>query len=353
MLDGIIGMNKLKYAKLKELEWLSKNHSDTELDLYIDLASIFSRLYIKNNVSDVLNYSGNPVVAIISGVINIVAHYRKYIYSMGYSNKIYLIFNPSIPIYQASILSYGHKHFDKYSKANADYKALNDIIDKALMGIRDICNHVNDLYFPDTNKIEDYVAVAHLMDVDRKTLVISNYEEYYLLLPYNDITILSTRKNSYIVNRDNVIEKMLESSKFDSKYISYKLLSHIFTIIGIKNREVKAALGFGRVKALRLLERLLDEEMITNDISIKQLLRIISHGVDEDVVADLYARYQMLDVKFATKAITKGQAARIENTCIDMYDRSGLEEINNNVHNEHVIDFISLYKSSVERLSWG
>lgn len=349
MMDLIIGMHKIKYSTLDDI---MKLRDDCDIvNLFIDVHTIISKIYRKTENTEWINTGNNNDMFLAIDLLNLAAHYRRYLYKKGKSNRIFFVFDNKIPRYQSELISYGNIYFDRYSEANIAYRELNEFVERVMSNFHKLCVYFEDISFIKTSGIDDSVKIQYLINkFSGQNFIMSKYEHMFQLIN-NDNTeiILPNRDNSYIINRNNLYDNILDKLKFRPSHVDYQIFNIYLTVQGLKCRDVPSMSIRGRVKVLQLLDYMISEEFITNTVSLKTFSAMFKDVMrfDDEEVAVMERRYKALNAKLGAMALSSSEKSSIDNQIFHLFDRDKIEALNNKLPSDKQISFLDLYKNKV------
>lgn len=232
-------------TKLINKEYAGSNANT--LNLFIDVNNVLCK------IEDLANrYNVNPSsnLVIMSGLINMAAHYRQFFRSRyGCATRIWLINsinNVISPLYDQSFL---------YAKNHP--KNISTMIDGELMEM--VCNYIPDVMYYQCS-VEFTTGVAYIISKENNTfpsLVITKDNFAFQLAGHQNVKVLRPSKNkngdySYIINSDNLTQTYLQSLKSnETSVIPSSLIAVLMAMTRVPSRGVSSLIHIN--KALELL----------------------------------------------------------------------------------------------------
>jgi len=338
---------KIKYAMYDQsLDSLNFLNPTDSVNVFINLESV---LRLLSGIKDVDRkvYSCNDFNEnIISNIVNLAAHYRKFFRGNNLDTRVYLYmtdlrsteFNEDE--YNSDFRSY---YSVKYSR-NPKYmdmgeKLTNVIIPQA----KEICNYIKGVYLITTNGFDSSLVplIIGSKDPSRKNLVISgeytdtqyslipNYVCHYLRRsPIKSTTTCDLKGHlSALLNKANG-EYNEELNLYSNK--SFYML--LFSVIGDMYRSVEKIPNVGNITLVKWLTQGLKENKITLNTTN---IQTISEVFPEEIRVDVCNNFKCLDMETMFQKLTVEQLNSIDLQLIDKFDHNGLLQLNSTRFYEH------------------
>lgn len=358
MTDILINSSRIKYDILNEL-FDDYPITETTVNFFIDFHDIVYRLYKQDLNADVTNDS-TIVKSLVVSIINTIAHYRRYLSTkLKKNNRIFIIFNKQIPDYQSKQIEYGRYYYDRYSKANANYSGINKALFTAIDFIKEMVQYFENIYFIESNRIEEVDVMRYLFDQypNSANIVMSRNELNFQLVNYNDnVKILyPDRDKSKIFNKRTLFDFILSDKKFRPSYLTPDIYPLYLTMMGLKKRDVDSVTIRGVVKLLKCLDLMVENQMITNKVSINQFVHelgkiITLSDFDKETII---ARYKAISCELSVLSLTETKKKIIDSNIVDLYDQNGLVELNDSLGDKFIMNLSDLNKNKrVGKIEW-
>lgn len=355
MVPLLINSSRIKYSILDDT-FKGHNIPDQTVNLYIDGYYLFYKLYRSEYEIDVYETRIDQFIKdTVIAALNTIAHYRRYIVTrMRKFNRIFIVFNRKSPVYQTELIpKYGKVYYEKLYPTHFQYGALNIIIEQALEMLQDLCNYIEDVYVIDSRKIEDHVTIAYLQTLYNGFNIYFTRNELISLLLENSRSLLlyPKRDDSYVTNSLGYFQNFFSGVKYKPTYLTSEYAKFYFCLSGIKSKSIPATCVRGAVKGARVLDSMIENDSIDIHTSIKSfttnLPKYLGRELTKKEETDLTLLYRAIDVRTAMAAMTNAQKARINSNLINLYDQTGLEELNELVSSED--DVINLTDLNMNR----
>lgn len=342
ILEPLINTHKIKYSVLnnlsKEIEGLKECKN---LNIYINLESLFKSFYGGNVASDVLSLSSEESVTLCSEIANLSAHYRRYFWTRH---------NKNTTIYYYYMNKKPKKNIDMYDdyaksilkkKSSAEFAGVNKVIKDNLRLFTMLSFYLPKVYFALSDGLEPALIPYHFIKKSEDTdanLIISRDPYEYQLLENDNTSILRLKyDDSYIINKDNLVDILLEKLKYKPKNkIDGRYYAKVFPLVSCKSRSVSAMKGYGNVALLKMIDSKYDD--LSPDMSYRLLLSTIGVDLEEDV----FDRYQFMYLTLQYKRLSKVDKIKIEEFIIDKYENRTIMNINSEYFPSNPINLIDI-----------
>ena len=344
----IIGSFYIKEQKLLEMtSYAFAGSKDTSVNIYIDLNSVFKKLFSASYNMDAR--LGDYEIA--SGILNMIAHYRYFFWhKLKVTTNFYFVYsllsNNSLkiyyPMYNSSNISNMNFNRDKY---NLIIKNIS-LLEKIIPYIPDSCITIG--------TVEPCVIMKHIMLTNNSPLpniLLTKDEVTMQLAAMMANTVIYVPKkykgedNSYvIVPSNNGLYKALADKRKCKQYnfkceISSQLYSLLLSIVGVKSRDMNSLISY--TSCIKMLESLILSKKINNSyISIiRNLYEEIS---DKDrnlfINQNVEGRFKALDMEFQYGMYLNNPERLYYKGIQNLYDPVGVHEICDEYFKEYPIN---------------
>jgi hypothetical protein len=329
MIEKIVNMNRIKFTVLDEI-FKDKLKGTKSVSIHIDLHSILEPFYDYKNYEETNWLNDKTNMIITSCIINLCAHYRLYFGKNRIPTKIYMYFGNEKPRNNSShLVEYGYKFFDKYSKDNEDFKPVNKEVYFSLRLIKIIATYIPGIYYIDCGNIEPMNACSYIIlkEPDKYNLVLTKDPLWYQLISMTDTDILRLKRDeSFPVTRENVIDLLLKDSSFKNQFVTYELLSVLYSFAGIKSRDIKGLSGYGYTKITKILNLAIERGIIRSKYThIKNIIDEIYNGNQEEYLINAF---KSIDLTFQLNSLTAAQKELLSDCIKDKYNKRDLKRLN-------------------------
>jgi len=349
MVDILINASRIKYDILSDI-FKDYTIDESYVNFYIDFHSIIYRIYKNEFNSDIIN-DKNLIKCIVVSILNTVSHYRRFLsVKLKKNNRIFIIFNDKIPDYQSSYIEYGRLYYDRYSKANKDYSSINAALEDSLSFVKELCSYFEELYFIDVSRIDEVNTITQLMTkYDGCNIIYTKNElNYQLVNSVNPTFILyPDRDHSKLFNKSNIYDFVLTGKKFRPKHMTAEIFPIYLTLIGLSKRDVPSITIRGMVKIMKVIDLMLENELISNSVSIQEFIYQLSKivTVSESDKELIYNRYMAISYKLGLVGLSSIKKQQIDSCIIDLYDQNGLVKLNDSLGEAYILNISDLNKN--------
>lgn len=358
MTDILINASRIKYDILTDI---FEDHpiTDKSVNFFIDFHDIIYRLYKQDLNADVIN-DPTLVKSIVVSIINTISHYRRYISTkLKKNNKIFIVFNRKIPDYQSKQIEYGRYYYDRYSKANVNYSGINQALFTAVDFIKEMVQYFEDIYFIDSNRIEEVDVIRYLFDKypDSTNIIMTRNELNYQLVNFNNnvLILYPDRDKSKIFNKYTLFDFILSDKKYRPTHLTSDIYPVYLTMMGLKKRDIDSITIRGIVKLLKSLDLMVENQLITNKVSINQFTHELSKIItlsdfDKETIV---ARYKAISCELSVLSLTEVKRKIIDSCLVNLYDQNGLVDLNDSLGDKFIMNISDLNKNKrVGKIEW-
>lgn len=366
MIHYLIGRSRIKYTILDEIFRSVYIPKENHLVFHMDMSSILYRLYREKDLDTIQSVPYEVAVKdLVISIMNTIGHYRRYFTTrLGMSNTIILYFNQVEPSYQSII-------FDKYRSSwykllnikNITFGPINQLVNDAVDFIKGIVPYFDGIYFLSSSGVDDYTAINHVMKSrlykDCYHLIFSRNMLPTQLIGANCSQLYNKRDDSYLISNGTVFKNgILKGRKTGaSDNLTPQSLPFIWTLGGCSDIDLKKSkFANGIADAVKLINPMADQGFFSNSVSIQSFLKEFAKYTTKGSSVELKTipenmvnRYRILNLDLCEAAMTDAQKINLWKGHIDLYDQTGLEEINDKLSsigaNEQLLEITNLNMS--------
>lgn len=340
-MDMIFNSCKFKYTEIDEL--IRKEgyiNNSKKVSLYINLEPIFRKL-IKINIEEYLRVKNQErAFELISNIINLASHYRRYFRKVGVECNIYFYitypFQISFMKNKVFVPEYRNNYKHRFYRNSENYvfiETLNTIIPI----VKIILSYVDGVYLITSNTIEvstiPYIIMKNEKDI-RNHIILTSEKYEYQYVNY-DMNIFRYGKEKRILTKYNIMEYFVGTDQ-----LSPTFLSTIISITGEPYRNITKIKGMGTKKIANLLLKGIELKKIApTSNNIHLLLNLINDKYKNMVVL---SNYYCTDVSYQYSLLTDGDKESIFIQLIDKYDKEALKQINEKYFQNSPIKLLEL-----------
>lgn len=291
---------KMRYKDYDE-SITSKNflYPTDKINLFINLESVFKNISMIPELEKKLVLQRDFRTILVSNILNLAAHYKRFFVSNGLDTKVYL--------YQTNFDSdyfpqfkyndeYRTYYLVKYN-SNPKFIYLTDSLkDDILPEVKTYCEFIPNVYYISAKNIEGSLVPYTIAKEDptRKNLIVTGdiYESQYSFLPnfmvscfhngYNRNSVTSSL-NSYLKEITKKEEKDIPESMV-SIFQNYPFYCTLLSVIGNKIRSIDGVSGVKTMTLFKNIERGLKDNEIQINTSNPNLIGEVFH--DDEVKSD-------------------------------------------------------------------
>lgn len=365
MIRYLIGRARIKYTVLDQL-FRGVYIPQPKVLICVDASAILYRIY-RNKDLDMI-YSVDPDIVIkdlVISFLNTIAHYRRYLITrLNKTNDIIIFFNRTAPDYQTMIYDgYRKNWYQQFHVKHPDFGPLTAIVEEAFNFIQGLAPYFEGVYIVDNVQVDDYTAMYHVINSkyykDWYHLIFSRNMLVTQMVDGSCSVLYNKRDDSYMITNGTVYKNgVLKGRKTAaSENLTPKMLPFIWTLGGCSDIDLKKSkFANGVTDAVKILNPLADQGLITSDMSIQGFLKELSKNVKDNQVElkavpdQMVNRFRLVSLPFSEVALTDSQKINIWKSHIDLYDQTGLEEINDRLSmigsSEELLEITSLNMST-------
>lgn len=259
-------MNAIKYENMIKMTSLAFNgYNDNEINIFIDLYPLMRTL----SKPDYLELK-SPV-DFVSGVLNLAAHYRGFFRRYCQTESTIYIIN-SMNLSKNNMMQYPEYNKDTLHRYSSRTTQMNNIINTNI----DLLNTIIP-YIPDVHMVNSsYESSVVMYDIifkhggNKPNIIISKDPYVKQLVGLIDKTVIYRPKlnDSYYIDRNNVyqsilLERGVKCNNYNFTNISPKLISLLYTLNGLKCRNIKSP--YNIVSSKNIIDRALEDRKLFND----------------------------------------------------------------------------------------
>jgi hypothetical protein len=268
---------KIKYDHLDIIlkEKLQDIRFSSNVNVVVDLKEVFRKIF-RPSILEEEKVNQLMVQELSSDIINVVAHYRNYLYKSGkYSSFYFLYSTKECAIMKEKYDGYKKEYYEGhfYSKEREKRIAL---VSKVAEVLSKILNQIPNCNFIDTSRFDEYVVAKYLVNKvpgNELNLILSNDEIMAQLIGKNTFMIDLRSNESEFIDSKNAVKILLD---VDTK-ISSNLISLIASISGTERYSLENINRIGSKKSVKMVDYLLlkqkifDREYIDFPLKLEEL----------------------------------------------------------------------------------
>jgi len=308
--EGVISQYFVRYDKLSQLiPYAFKGSTATELNIYIDLYSIYHTLYSRSFITEIGDYTD-----FTSMIINMCAHYRSYFKYIGVHTKIFIISSFNIPAINSTIIP----EYNSTMKDKLKNTVVGNMVNLNIELLNILCPYLPDIFFFKSD-YESSCTIFELInrDINTPSLIITKdlypfqisnlVDNVAVLVPskhYPDDTsyIIAPRNSEGNTHRESYwISVILKTNKKSTSYDNMLSISPynqilLHSINSYPSRDIKKCL-----RNINVSKRIIEQVTLGQDIQLSpaDLFNMIDPNTfTEEEKIIIQNRYNTLNVMY-------------------------------------------------------
>ncbi len=282
----ILNETKVKYEHLSTLleDKLIDIRFGNDVNVIVDLKEVI-RKFFRPNVLPEGSKGRNVIEEIASDIINIVGHYRNFLYKRGkYSSFFFLYSKSECDLLKAKHLDYKKEYYAKYFHSVEDAEKV-EVTRKSVEIVERVVNRIPNCRFIDTAKFDEFTVAKFLIQQSKPS-------EVNLILSNDEMMAQLVGKNTFMLNMKGIKTRLLDTANAVSVLtdretkLSVNMLPLLLSIAGAEKYSLDNVNTYGLIKAVKLVEslvaggKLIDMEHV--DFPVKP--ELLSAAVHNDKV---------------------------------------------------------------------
>lgn len=332
-------MMKIKYVDLDNiLSNINNIYVGDNVNVFINLESIFKYLTIMKDLEQKITICNDFYEIIISNLLNIAAHYRRFFINNRCSTKVFLYysdFNSTKYHQDLYVPEYRSYYTIKYSVNPKFIKFTECFTDKILPDTKEILSHVNGVYIMNSHNIESGV-IPYIISkeyADSKNIIIGAelYETQYSLIDnFINLCVIKSKDGplKWLSSADECLHKMFLKEENADEMVSiltssYESYCALLAIMKDKYRSVDGVKGIGPVTLYKSLKQRNINK--SNPIDFNKDTDLF---YDKDAEELFRSNYKAISVMEGYSMLSKSDIKTILDQMIDRFDNNDLMYLN-------------------------
>lgn len=340
----ILGASRVKFDILDSLIRKVPSGKYRMCVLHVDAHAILYRLYQEKDMARIYEDTmGDLVRDIVVGFFNVIGHYRRYLATrLHMDNDIFVYFNRELPAYhKKKYPKFNQKLYQKYDTSNPEFGFTSKAIQKAYEFICGLSPYFEGIYCLDNNGIDDCSLAARFgFSEDNLYIIISRNLYWSQLIRENVVQLYPSRDRSRMLTLDTCFsEGVLHKRRTAARpEILPSMLPLLWTFTDCKSVGVEQGSDcYGSMTAMiKIVNRFASVNWLHPNLSLDQLIDMLQ--LKPVNLQELRDRYAVLNATITSNAITSDQYLRMMSMCYDLFDQTGLEELNEQLVSSNMID---------------
>jgi hypothetical protein len=339
---------KIKYKDYDESLTSKKflNPHD-KVNVFINLESVFKNLSMIMDLEKKIVVQRDVDEILISNIINLAAHYKRFFVDNGLDTKVYL-YNTDFKSEEFNQTKYNEDYRSYYLvkfNDNPKFVLLTEHLkEKVLPDVRTYCEFIPNVYYVSAKNIEGSLIpyIISKVEPDRKNLIIGgdlydtqysfidNFVNHYIHRNYA-ANIICSELGGYL--KDITKKENDEIDIFKPVFNHYSTYCSLMSVLGDRIRSIDGISGYGVMKLYKLIEEGILQNVIQDSTTNPLMLGEIFH--DEDIKEDFVNNYYCSSILPMYQELTDGEITSILTQRVDRIDVNTLRMINNTKFYNH------------------
>lgn len=343
-------MIKIKYVDFDktfdDTEFLSPND---KVNVLINLEMVLKLISTIRDLERKIIDTRDFATIIVSNIINLAAHYRRFFRGNGLDTKVYLYYTDFNSIefneckfYEDFRMFYINKH-----QRNPKYIMLGEILDKEVIPqVRTVLDFVPGVYLIKAENLDAAAipGIIHNFEPKRKNVILTsdivdtqytdnlNYCTYLVKRNSDGLRLFYSMKGyvEYIVKNTSDLTYSQELEFYRNKSFYGLLIS----CLGEKYRSLDGVPGIKSSNLIKLLDRSIRDKIITSTTTELSLLLDVFPEILRDAVE---CNFKCLAIEEILRRVTKTQESKISTQLVDRSDNNSLMKLNSMIFFNHPI----------------
>lgn len=340
---------KLKYAAYDEsLTSMDFLKPTDKVNVFINLETVWKNISMVSELEKKILVQHDFTEIMISNILNLAAHYKRFFTSNGLDTKVYL--------FHTDLTS---DEFDQF-KYNEDYRAyyltkFNDNPKFALFSerlnyniipdIKTYCEFIPDVYYISAHNIEGSLVpyIISKLDPTRKNLIIGgelydtqysqidNFVNHYIHRTFNTNKTYSDL-SGYL---KDITKKENDEDNLNKAFSNYNFYCGLLAVLGNKVRSIDGISGFGPIKFKDSLTDAINKNDISENTSNPEIIGCIFN--DGETKEEFVNNFYCSSILAMYDELTDSEKTSILKQLLDRSDKNTLEALNKSKFKDHPI----------------
>lgn len=352
-IEPIINMFKIKFVVLDKII-SEKITSGEHINIFVNLETIFDRLYVYNTTKDVIkDLRGSERISLSSEIINLISHYRYYFNkTFGVTSTFFLYYGNTKPSYNCSVYSfYDYSSFERKAMNNTNHHEANLYIEDNLNLVKVVIDYIPDCYYIDTDDIEKslvpyYIIEAHCSQHRHHVNLILSRDVYDLQFPTrpNTFVLHLDRDDSVLIGKDDIWAFYSKVNQINQDtFLAPELISLVYSLAGVKTRNIKGIHMVGAARAIKFIERMVSNGDIAN--SLLQDVERLNDILNPKYAGVVIPNFQIIDLAHQYLQLTTRQKYNVDKALeTNKYDLEALMSLNVEYYAQNPIEINRVFR---------
>lgn len=311
-----------------------------KINVFINLETVFKYLSMINDLEKKLILQKKFDIILVSNIINLAAHYKRFFVNNGLDTRVYL-YHTDLESTNFPQRKYNDEfrlyYLLKYND-NPKFVYLTDALKSSILKeVKTICEFIPRVYYLSGLNIEgsQIPYIVGQDDTSRKNIIISGefYDTQYSLIPNYFISYLHSTVG-YRTVCNNIRECLKEVTKkendelnsFCKTYENYGMYCSLLSVLGDRLRSIDGINGVGP----KILEKYIYQGIARNEIQLSTtnpgMIGNIFH--DEDIKNEFTDNYYCSSIIAGYEELSMSHKLSVLNQRKDRLDIDSLKKLN-------------------------
>ena len=343
-------MVKVKYVDF------DKTFDDTEfisptdkVNVLINLEMVLKLLSTIKDLERKIIDTKDFVPIVVSNIINLAAHYRRFFRGNGLNTNVYLYYTDfnstefnECKYFEDFRMFYINKH-----QRNPKYIMLGEILTKEVIPqVKTMLDFIPGVYFVAAENLDAAAVptIIHNIDATRKNVILTSdiidtqYSDGYSYCTYllkrtpDGLKVFYTKRGylEYIIKNTSDLSYSQELEFYKNQAFYALLLS----CLGEKYRSLDGVPGLRSSSLIKLLDRGIRDKVITSTTTELSVLLDVFPELSRDMIE---CNFKCISIDEIARRITKTQKDKVSMQLVDRSDNNSLMKLNSTIFFNHPI----------------
>lgn len=362
--EMIFNSQKIKFDKMSVLFGsLEIKELINRVNIFINLESILNKLHspLMEKYVTAMNKKElkNIHLSIISNIINLAGHYRRFFTKNKIKSNIVLFLNEYdkyTSLNNTIFLKHYRERFIYDYTDNPEYTIINNVLKSVIENSKTIIDYIEDVYLVSTNRLESSIIPELLCKnktLDGQINILITRDEYDLqYVNKNFLVMFPKGEESYIVTKENLftIIRLKREISVERNLPSY-LISFMLSVIGDKRRGISRVKGCGWKTIYKSICKLFKKLDISDFeyINIEHLIGAIKDTENSKNKSMVANNLMCIDIDRQVNMVTETQNINITKQLVNKYENDILKLLNAKYFDQYPLNVIELNQYSIKK----
>ncbi len=327
-MDLFFNIHKVRYVLLDELfKQVEIDDIGKDVNVFINLENVLLKMCNQKTLEEISVDAVDSVFKLISNVVNLAAHYRLYFTKLGIKSKIYFYIQyPKTNYKNRKINEFYRRTYDHMMFNNVNNHKLEYIVVESLKFLKIIIEYIEGVYIIQSDDIESSLVPKIIIDDSKHSFIVTTSLYDFQYISDKTHIIYPKLEKSKILTTKNIMDFIISSNHIKTEYnVSYSALPFIIAMSGDKYRNIENIKGIGIGTTLKLLDRAIKENMITENTKSKEFYINI---IDKRYQKKIKDNFKCCSVEQQFNQLNEKDLFKIKSQIVDKFDNDSLKTLN-------------------------